>query len=71
MKKIIINSFLLFIPILVFSQATFTGKIMDKNNSIDNAGISGATVHWLHTNVSAVTNEKGWFTIAYKEEFKK
>ena len=71
MKKIIINSFLLFIPILVFSQATFTGMIMDKNNSKDNIGISGATVHWLKTNVSAVTNEKGWFTIAYKEEYKK
>jgi outer membrane receptor for ferrienterochelin and colicin len=71
MKKIIISSLLLFIPILSFSQATFTGMIMDKNNSRDNVGVPGATLHWLNTNVSAVTNQKGWFTIAYKKEYKK
>ena len=71
MKKSIISSFLLFVPFILFSQTTFRGMIMDKNNPKDNLGISGATVHWLNTNVSAVTNEKGWFTIAYKSEYKK
>jgi hypothetical protein len=45
--------------------------IMDKNNHKDNLGLEGATVHWLHTNVSAVTNKKGWFTISYRAEYKK
>jgi outer membrane receptor for ferrienterochelin and colicin len=45
--------------------------IMDKNNHKDNLGVEGATVHWLHTNVSAVTNKKGWFTISYRAEYKK
>ncbi len=44
---------------------------MDKNNPKDNLGVEGASVHWLHTNVSAITNKKGWFSIPYKEEYKK
>tara|TARA_B110000046_G_scaffold186010_1_gene231323 strand:- start:668 stop:2911 length:2244 start_codon:yes stop_codon:yes gene_type:complete len=71
MNKILINSFLLFLPFILFSQTTITGMLMDKNNPKDNLGVEGATVHWLGTNVSAVTNKKGWFTIAYKLEYKK
>jgi outer membrane receptor for ferrienterochelin and colicins len=71
MNKILINSLLLFLPFMLFSQTTFKGMLMDKNNPKDNLGVKGATVHWLGTNVSAVTNKKGWFTIAYKPEYKK
>ena len=71
MKKYIINSFLLFMPFILFSQATFKGMIMDKNNPKDNLGVADVTVHWLNTNVSAVTNNKGWFTIDYKSDYKK
>ena len=71
MNKILINIFLLFLPFMLFSQTTFTGMLMDKNNPKDNLGVEGATVHWLGTNVSAVTNKKGWFVIAYKPEYKK
>ena len=49
-------------PILIFSQTTFKGMIMDKNNPKDNLGVEGASVHWLNTSVSAITNKKGWFT---------
>ncbi len=71
MKKYFINSFILFMPFIIFSQTTFKGMIMDKNNPKDNLGVEGATVHWLNTNVSAITNNKGWFTIDYKSEYKK
>ena len=71
MKKHIISSFLLFIPFILFSQTTFKGMIMDKNNPKDNLGVADVTVHWLNTNVSSITNKKGWFTIAYKSEYKK
>ena len=71
MKKYIINSVLLFMPFLLFSQTTFKGMIMDKNNPKDNLGVEGATVHWLNTNVSAITNAKGWFTIDYTSSYKK
>ncbi len=70
MKKYIINSLLLFMPILIFSQTTFKGMIMDKNNPKDNLGVEGASVHWLNTSVSAITNKKGWFTIDYKSTYK-
>ena len=71
MKKYFISSVLLFIPFLIFSQNTFTGMIMDKNNPKDNSGVEGVSVHWLNTDVGTITNEKGWFTIKYKLEYKK
>ena len=71
MKKYILNSILLFLPMIIFTQNTFKGMIMDKNNAKDNLGIEGVTVHWLNTNISAITNSKGWFAIAYKPNYKK
>ncbi|MFY9243207.1 MAG: TonB-dependent receptor [Polaribacter sp.] len=71
MKKYFINSFLLFMPFILLSQTTFKGMIMDKKNPKDNLGVEGATVFWLNTKISAITNEKGWFTIDYKPEYKK
>ena len=71
MKKTLLGGFLLLIPFVMFSQTTFKGMIMDKNNPKDNLGVEGVSVHWLHTNVSAITNKKGWFTIPYKNDYKK
>ncbi len=71
MKKYIISSFLLLMPIIIFSQKDFKGMIMDKSNPKNNLGVEGASVHWLNTNVSAITNKKGWFTIPYKTSYKK
>ncbi|PQJ69364.1 TonB-dependent receptor [Polaribacter butkevichii] len=71
MIKKILSSFFLLFPFIIFSQTTFKGMIMDKNTPKDNLGVEGASVHWLHTNVSAITNKKGWFSIPYKEEYKK
>ena len=71
MKKYIINSILLFIPIIIFSQTDLKGMIMDKNNPKNNLGVSDVNVHWLGTNIGAVTNEKGWFTIPYKPIYNK
>ncbi len=44
---------------------------MDKNNPKNNLGVSDVNVHWLGTNIGAVTNEKGWFTIPYKPIYNK
>lgn len=71
MKKHIFSSILLCIPFIIFAQTNFKGMIMDKNNTENNLGVSGASVHWLNTNVGVVTNKKGWFTIPYKTEYKK
>lgn len=66
-----ILSILILISTISFSQEKFKGMVMDKNGSKDNLGVYGASVHWLNTNVGVTTNEKGWFTIPYKEEYKK
>lgn len=71
MKNSVINSILLLIPFVIFSQTNFRGMIMDKNNPNDNLGVEGVSIHWLNTNISAITNKKGWFTIPYKENYKK
>ena len=44
---------------------------MGQENPKDNLGVAGATVNWLNTNIGTITNEKGWFTIPFKKEYKK
>jgi outer membrane receptor for ferrienterochelin and colicins len=43
---------------------------MDRQNPKDNLGVAGATVNWLDTNIGAITDEKGKFTIPYKKDYK-
>jgi outer membrane receptor for ferrienterochelin and colicins len=71
MKKHIINSFILLFPIFILAQTNLKGMIMDQENPKDNLGVAGATVNWLNTNIGTITNEKGWFTIPFKKEYKK
>lgn len=70
MKTFIISSFLLLLSTFFYAQTELKGMIMDKQNPKDNLGVPGATVNWLNTNVGAITNKKGWFTIPYKKEYK-
>jgi len=69
MKKNIINSILLFIPLIIFSQTNLKGIIMDGNNPKNNLGVSNVNVHWLGTNIGTVTNSKGRFTIPFKSTY--
>ena len=71
MKKQILNSFILLFPIFILAQTNLKGMIMDQENPKDNLGVAGATINWLNTNIGAITNEKGWFTIPFKREYKK
>ena len=71
MKKHILNSFILLLPVFILAQTNLKGMIMGQENPEDNLGISGATVNWLNTNIGTTTNEKGWFTIPFKKEYEK
>ena len=71
MKKHILNSFILLFPIFILAQTNLKGMIMDQENPKNNLGVAGATVNWLNTNIGTITNEKGWFTIPFKKEYKK
>ena len=59
------------ITTISFAQEEFKGMIMDKNNPKDNLGVFGANVYWLNTDIGTTTNEKGWFILPYKKEYKK
>lgn len=69
--KIILKLIILLIPIVMQSQTTMKGMAMIKNSEGKTEGLSGATVYWLGTEVGATTNDKGWYTISYKPEYKK
>ena len=70
MKSKIIFIIFVFLPILLFAQDAMKGMItVQEEGKI--SGLVGATVYWLNTNIGTTTNEKGWFTIAYKSEYKK
>jgi hypothetical protein len=71
MKKHTLISLILLFPVFIFAQTNLQGMIMDAQNPKKNLGITGATVNWLNTNIGAVTNAKGWFTIPYNKEYKK
>lgn len=71
MLKQIFSIILLFVPVLFFAQSEFKGMVMDKNNPKDNLGVEGVSVHWLNTTIGTTTNEKGWFSLPYKPEYKK
>ena len=71
MKKQILNSILLLIPFIMFSQTTLKGMIMDQNNPKENLGVYGVNVRWLGAKIGAITNEKGRFSIPYKPAYKK
>jgi len=70
MKKHIYTLLLIF-PLFLNAQDVFKGMIMEKTNPEDNLGVEGVSVHWLNTNVGTTTNEKGWFSIPYKKDYKK
>jgi len=56
------------LPIFGLSQNKLEGKIVDANT---NEPLLGANVYWLNTNVGAVTNFDGQFSINYKTDYKK
>ena len=70
MKKIFI-SILLLIPSLTFGQQVLKGMIMDRSYPEGNQGVEAVNVFWFNTNIGTTTNEKGWFSIPYKKEYKK
>jgi len=69
MKNILLL-FLLF-PCVLIAQEVLGGRILDGNN-VSNApeGLFGANVYWEHTQIGAVTDMDGYFTIPYKSDYR-
>lgn len=64
-----ILGFLLFIPFIVTSQEKVEGMVMEANTQNKHIPLPGANVYWLNTQVGAVTDENGLFTLPYKPEY--
>jgi outer membrane receptor for ferrienterochelin and colicin len=71
MRKHLLIFLVLLFPVFTFAQTNLKGMIMDAQNPKTNLGVTGATVNWANTNIGAITNAKGWFTIPYRKEYKK
>lgn len=70
MKQKIIFILIFFTPLLSISQETLHGMIMIQENG-KKKGLEGASIQWQGTNVGTITDDKGWFEIEYKSEYKK
>ena len=69
--KNLFKLFIILVPIFASSQEVIRGMAMIKTKDGKHQGLPGATVFWLGTDVGTITNDKGWFTINYKPEYKK
>lgn len=67
--KIIIIIFAI-LPIFSAAQETMIGMVMVQEEG-EMSGLEGATVYWHDTDIGTTTDEKGWFRIPYKSEYKK
>ncbi len=66
--KIIHYLILLLIPVVMFSQETFNGKVQEMGTEMP---VPGANVYWLNTEVGTITDFNGEFSIPYKKDYKK
>ena len=71
MKFTLIKIILIVLPFFLQAQTELKGMAMIKTKDGKVSGLPGATVYWLGTDVGTTTNDKGWFTIKYKPEYKK
>jgi len=71
MKFIDIKFLIIMLPFMLQGQTEMKGMAMIKTKDGKVSGLAGATVYWLGTEVGTTTNEKGWYTIKYRPEYKK
>ena len=62
---------LLLCPIMLFSQDSISGMIMEANEKNEHIGLPGANVYWLDTAVGVVSDIDGKFTIPYQKSYTK
>ncbi|WP_345273749.1 TonB-dependent receptor [Flaviramulus aquimarinus] len=62
---------ILMLPLLMLSQSSISGMIMEANDKNEHIGLAGANVYWLNTEVGTVTGIDGNFLLSYMPEYKK
>ena len=62
MEKYFKYFIIFFLPFLVYSQETISGKVLFKSDNLDYP-IEGANIYWLNSSQGTVTNQEGEFSI--------
>ena len=62
MEKYFKSFIIFFLPFLVYSQETISGKVLFKSDNLDYP-IEGANIYWLNSSQGTVTNQEGGFSI--------
>ena len=69
MKKYILAALIL-IPFLNFSQLTVEGVVKQRNGN-NSIALPGANVYWMDSQTGTITNDEGFFSIPYLQEYDK
>ncbi|MEP2935990.1 MAG: TonB-dependent receptor [Gilvibacter sp.] len=67
MRKLLI--IMLLLPMMVSAQEQITGKIIDAAVEDSEMGLAGATVAWLNSELGAIADLDGNFSLPYKPEY--
>lgn len=61
---------LFIIPVFTFSQTVLEGVVME-HSTTTNLPLSGANVYWLNSQTGTITDDAGFFSVPYSEEYDK
>ena len=62
---------LVLLPLVSFAQDKVTGKVMAANMPVGSAGLQGANVYWMNSQIGTITDEDGAFRIRYEKAYSK
>lgn len=68
--KNILSMFLMLLPVLMISQETVKGIILEIDDQGNETPLPGANVYWLNTSIGTVTDFEGNFTLTYEKTYK-
>jgi len=69
MKKYIL-AILVSLPLFSFSQSIVEGVVKERNGD-RNIALSGANVYWMNSQTGTITNDEGFFSIPYLQDYDK
>jgi len=69
--KIIQVVLLFLLPLSSFAQDEVKGKVLEANKPTNSAGLQGANVYWMNSQIGTITNKDGAFRIPYEKTYSK
>ena len=69
--KIIQVVLLFLLPLSSFAQDEVKGEVLEANKPTNSAGLQGANVYWMNSQIGTITNKDGAFRIPYEKTYSK